>query len=134
MSTQKQATLKRSQALKGKSYLLQQIEYGDFDTSDYYNQAQAQLKTCIKAQNALKKTWIAGPLSLRHRLDEIERRYNKKYVALMESHIKEEDKLLKSLRAALIKEFDKDLWYEALDTCGEADLKSFYLIYRELAK
>ena len=61
--SKKQAPLQKKEALKGKSFLLQQIEHGDFDRSDYYKQAKDELRLLKEEQNKLTKSWKAGPES-----------------------------------------------------------------------
>jgi len=127
------AKLQRKDALKGKSFLLQQIEHGDFDYSDYADQAKQELISCKKDQAALIKGWNAGPESLQYRLDEIQRKYVKRYNKLMEDHDNEEKRLLLNLREALHKEFGQDHWTKALSRC-KSDLVCLYSEYRKLSK
>jgi len=125
------AKLQRKDALIGKSFLLQQIEHGDFDYSDYADQAKQELISCKKDQAALIKSWNAGPESLQYRLDEIQRKYVKRYNKLMEDHYNEERRLLASLREALRKEFEHDYWDKAISRC-KSDLVCLYLEYRKI--
>lgn len=113
--------------------MLQQIEHGDFDPSDYKNQAQYELELMAKEQKELTQSWIAGPDSLRYALQKIERKYLKRHNKLMEDHHEEEVRLLKSLRARLIKEFGVDCWYETLDSDSELSLIGFYYSYKKIA-
>ncbi len=113
--------------------MLQQIEHGDFDPSDYYNQALQELELCKKEQNQLIKKWIAGPESLKYKLDEIERKYIKRYNKLLEDHYKEETRLLTALRNGLIAEFGVNCWDEALKADKDQDLLGLYKNYKKLA-
>mgnify|MGYP006286857309 CR=1 FL=1 len=119
-------------AFKGKSFLLQQIEHGDFEYSDYRRQALNELDLCKKEQAKLTKEWKAGPESLQYRLDEIQRKYAKRYNKLMEDHHETEMRLLRDLKAALVKEFGTDVWNESVDCC-KGDLISLYWEYKKKA-
>lgn len=122
------------QALKGKSFLLQQIEHGDFDYSEYRVQALEELVMCEEAKEQLASSWICGPDSLRERLDEIDRKYIKRYNKLMQDHDREENKMLHELKESLVKEFGIDIWDEALDQVDGGNLKDLYYTYRQLAR
>jgi hypothetical protein len=125
--------LQSKDAFKGKSFLLQQIEHGDFDYSDYKRQAEEELERCKVEQQKLASTWIAGPESLQERLDEITRKYTKRYNKLMEDHDAEEFRLLHELRERLFKEEKIDVWDEAIEQ-GVDSLTKFYYIYKDIAK
>jgi hypothetical protein len=129
----KRQPLDPKQALKGKSFLLQQIEHGDFDYSEYRVQALEELVMCEEAKEQLASSWICGPDSLRDRLDELDRKYIKRYNKLMQDHDREENKMLHELKESLIKEFGIDIWDEALDQVDGGNLKDFYYTYRQLA-
>lgn len=121
------------QALKGKSFLLQQIEHGDFDYSEYRVQALEELVMCEEAKEQLASSWICGPDSLRDRLDELDRKYIKRYNKLIQDHDREENKMLHELKESLIKEFGIDIWDEALDQVDGGNLKDLYYTYRQLS-
>lgn len=129
----KRQPLDPKQALKGKSFLLQQIEHGDFDYSEYRIQALEELVMCEEAKKQLASSWICGPDSLRDRLDELDRKYIKRYNKLMQDHDREENKMLHELKESLIKEFGIDTWDEALDQVDGGNLKDLYYTYRQLA-
>lgn len=129
----KKQPLDRKQALQGKSFLLQQIEHGDFDYSEYRAQALEELVMCEEAKEQLASSWICGPDSLRDRLDEIDRKYIKRYNKLMQDHNREENKMLHELKTRLFSEFKVDVWDEALVEVAGGNLKDFYYTYRQLA-
>ena len=130
----KKPLLKRSEALRGKSFLLQQIENGDYDPSDYANQANHEKVLCKREQAKVTKEWKGGPDSLAEKLREIERKYLKRYNKLMDDYNTEESKMLLNLRKRLILEFGVDCWDEALNADSEQDLVKFYYTYRKIAK
>ena len=131
--SKKKPPLSRKDAFKGRSFLLQQIEHGDFDYSDYYRQALHEKRLCVQEQTKVTKAWIAGPDSLKERLEEIERKYIKRFNKLMEDHHKEETKLLHTLRERLMLEFGIDVWEEALTADWDQDLVKFYYNYKRIA-
>ena len=131
--SKKRAPLQKKEALQGRSFLLQQIEHGDFDPSDYRRQAKHELHLLKQEQNKLIKSWIAGPESLKHKLDEVERKYIKRYNKLMEDDFEEERRLLRNLREGLIKEFEVDCWNESLQADPNQDLITLYQNYKKLA-
>lgn len=132
--SKKKAPLQRKNALQGKSFVLQQIEHGDYDPSDYYQQALEELRLCKIAQDKLTKSWIAGPESLQWQLDEIERKFIKRHNKLMEDHYNEENRLLSSLKKGLEAEFGVDHWAEALKADLKQDLIGLYKNYRKIAQ
>lgn len=130
----KKPILQKKNALKGKSFLLQQIENGDYDFSDYLRQAKEELRMAREEQAKIVKSWKAGPESLKQKLYEVELRYIKRYNKLMEDYHEEENRLLSKLRTELIKEFGVNCWEEALQANPEQDLISFYKNYKVIAQ
>ncbi len=129
----KKAPLQKKNALKGRSFLLQQIEHGDFDPSDYYIQALDEMKLCKQEQAKVTGSWKAGADSLRHKLEEVERKYIKRHNKLMEDYHKDEMKILHKLKIELQKEFGVDVWNEALDIDPNQDLVKLYHNYKKTA-
>lgn len=129
----KKAPLQRKNALKGKSFILQQIENGDYDVSDYRRQALEELERCKAEQVQTTQKWNAGPDSLKYELDQIERKYTKRYNKLMEDYMEDELRLLKNLREELKFQFDIDCWDEALEVDENQDLKELYKNYKQIA-
>ena len=119
-------------AFIGKSLLLQKIEHGDYDYSDFYRQAKDELRRCKEEQAKVTKSWVASPESLREKLDEVERKYVKRHNRLMEDHLQTEHKLLTDLKQALIKEFDMDVWNQTVNCC-KGDLVALYWEYKKTA-
>lgn len=129
----KRRPLQRKDAFKGKSFLLQQIEHGDLDPSEYYQQALDELVFAERDKQALADKWVAYEASLRIKQDEIDRKYRKRYNKLMEDYDRDENTMLNYLREALVKEFKVDCWDSALHAVGDGDLKDFYYVYRKIA-
>ena len=130
----KKAPLQRKDAFKGKSFLLQQIEHGDFDPSDYLRQAYLEKEYMAKEQDKVSKNWKASQESLREKLREITMKYNKRYNKLMEDFHQEEFRLLKKLREKLVVEFGVDIWDKVLELDIDQDHVQFYHNYRKAAQ
>lgn len=125
--------LKRKDAFKGQSFLLQQILHGDYEHSDYLKQARQELKYAHQEKMKTASSWIASEESLKHKLDEIDRKYIKRHNKLMEDYHREEFNMLFGLKSSLQKEFAVDVWEESLEKVGEGDIKALYYTYAELA-
>jgi uncharacterized NAD(P)/FAD-binding protein YdhS len=119
-------------AFIGKSLLLQKIEHGDYDYSDFYRQAKDELRRCKEEQAKVTKSWVASPESLREKIDEIQRKYMKRHNRLMEDHHQTEHKLLTELKQALIREFGVDVWDKTVSCC-KGDLVALYWEYKKVA-
>lgn len=132
--SKKKAPLKRRDAEKGKSFLLQQIEHGDFDHSDYLNQARNELVLSEQEQELIKSKWRAGAESLRERLDQVERKYIKRHNKLLEDYHKDENRLLQTIKERLLLEFKVDVWDEALVLERDQDLIKLFHNYKTLAQ
>lgn len=130
----KRALLKRKDAFKGKSFLLQQIEHGDYNYSDYSSQAREELPIAQTRINKLKQSHRGGPESLKEESDKIVRMAYVRINRLMQDHHEEEGRMLGMLRDSLLKEFKVDVWEEALEKVGEGDLKDLYYTYELLAR
>lgn len=128
----KSAPLKRKDALKGKSFLLQQIEHGDFEYSDYSRQARLEPKYLEERIIKLRSTHNGGPESFREKVDEYKSMSAARINRLMADHHNEETKLLFLLKDGLVKEFGVDVWDEALEDVGEGGLKELYYIYQSI--
>lgn len=126
--------LKRKDAFKGQSFFLQQILHGDFDPSDYQNQAKQELVYADSDKMKIAQSWIASKESLRYKLDEVDRKYIKRHNKLMEDFHREESMLLFGLKDGLLKEFEVDVWEKSLKKVGNGDIKALYCIYSELAQ
>jgi len=125
--------LKRADALKGKSYLLQQIEHGDYDPSPHLTDANRVMKRCELEVSDIKNTWNAGSESLRERVHQIKRKHTKRYNKLMEEFYNSELRTLNELKAQLIIEFGVDVWEIAINSC-KGGLKELYFVYEELSQ
>jgi len=126
--------LKRKDAFKGQSFFIQQILHGDFDPSDYGNQAKQELEFAERDKSKIAQSWIASEESLRYKLDEIDRKYIKRHNKLMEDYHREESMMLFGLKEGLLKEFEVDVWDKALEKVGEGDIKALYSVYAQLAQ
>jgi len=89
---------------------------------------------CEKDKLQLISNWKFGRESLQERVDELDRKYIKRYNKLMQDHDREENKMLHELKESLIKEFGVDIWDEALDQVDGGNLKDLYYTYRQLVR
>ena len=129
----KKKPLSKKDAFRGKSFLLQQIEHGDFDFSDYRRQALYELELCQQEKAQVVKNWVASEASLKEKLDEIERKYNKRYKLLMLDYDDEENRLLSELRRRLVGEFGIDCWEEIIEMDPEQTVEQLYYNYQKMA-
>ena len=129
----KKPKLSKKDAFKGKTFLLQQIEHGDFDFSDYLRQAREELLRMKDAQQEITDKHKGGKESLQEKLDECERKYRKRHNKLMQDYEDEENRTILLLRESLIKQFGADVWDIALEQNTES-LVEFYWKYQQLAK
>jgi hypothetical protein len=130
----KKKPLSKKDAFRGKSFLLQQIEHGDFDFSDYRRQALYELELCQQEKAQVIKNWVASEVSLKEKLDEIERKYNKRYKLLMLDYDDEENRLLSELRRRLVGEFGIDCWDEVIEMNPEQTVEQMYYNYQTMAR
>jgi len=100
------------------SPLIDKIKHGDFEFSQYYDEAQEELQTIERIKQ--EQTERGKRLALRGvTVDENIRKetdqYHRRYTRLMKDHYEEEDRLLRELRKELKKEFGKhwDYLYES---------------------
>ena len=130
----KKKPLSKKDAFRGKSFLLQQIEHGDYDFSDYRRQALYELELCQQEKAQVVKNWVASEVSLKEKLDEIERKYNKRYKLLMLDYDDEENRLLSELRRRLVGEFGIDCWDEVIEMDPEQTVEHMYYNYQTMAR
>lgn len=130
----KRELLKRKDAFKGQSFLLQQILHGDFDHSDFLRQAREELVFAEQEKAKVISKWVASPEALSYKLDEVDRKYIKRHNKLMEDYDREEFTMLFGLRASLLKEFEIDCWDEALNLTEEGTILDLYKNYDKLAR
>lgn len=129
--------LKRSQANKLKPFLLQRIEYGDFDHSDYKRQAEEELKRCEKELKTFCDNYKGNDPQKDSRYLNIQRGYRKRYNKLMEDYYWDEGNRLVDFKDALHKHFGVDVWDKCINEAYKRDTdgaKSFYFLYSELSK
>lgn len=128
--------LQRKNAKKGIPFLLQQIDHGDFDHSDYKQQAEEELVRCERELKQFTKTYKGADAKKDERYLTIERKYRKRYNKLMESYYDEETKRLVDLRGSLIREFGIDVWDEVLREAFKRDTpgaREFYFLYSTIS-
>jgi len=129
------AKLDKKKAKLGVPFVLQQIEHGDFNQSDFKRQADQELVRCEQELASFVNNYKGSSPKQDDRYLEIERKYRKRYNKLMEDYHKEEISIILDLRAALIDHFEVDVWEETLQEAFKNDTtgaKDFYFLYSKL--
>lgn len=135
--TSKKKKLNPKDAHKLKPFLLQQIEHGDFDESDYKRQANEEFKKRDKELAAFVEAYQGKDPKEDYRYGDIERKYRKRYNLLMKDYDWEEGCILFDLKNALIEYFEIDVWDRVLAESFKQDIsgaKSFYFLYSAVSK
>ena len=135
--TSKKKKLKAKDAHMLKPFLLQQIEHGDFDHSDYKRQADEELMRCDRDLKEFCEAYKGRDPKEDHRYGEIERKYRKRYNLLMDDYSYDEGSILLDLKNALIEYFEIDVWDKVLAESFKQDIsgaKSFYFLYSVVSK
>lgn len=129
--------LKRSRANKLKPFILQQIEHGDFDHSDYERQAKRELQLCEKELAEFCDSYKGREPEQDHRYLDIQRKYRKRHNLLMEDYYWDEGNRLVDFKKALLQHFEIDLWDKCMAEAFKRDTdgaESFFYLYSELTK
>ena len=135
--TSKKKKLNPKDAHMLKPFLLQQIEHGDFDHSDYKRQADEELMRCDRDLKEFCEAYKGRDPKEDHRYGEIERKYRKRYNLLMDDYSYDEGSILLDLKNALIEYFEIDVWDKVLAESFKQDIsgaKSFYFLYSAVSK
>ena len=113
--------------------LLLRIRNGDFETSQYLKEAMVEMKTLtgLKEKELLrsKKLNLNSETTYQNvfnATDEYQRRYNR----LMKDLFEDEQRILKELRKGLTREFKKDLWEQAMESC-DGSVEDLYWWYKK---
>lgn len=126
--------------LNKKSPLIDKIKNGDFEYSQYYDEAQEELKTIERITQ--KETERGNRLNLRGiTIDENIRKetdqYYRRYTRLMKDHDEEEDRLLNELKISLKKEFGNHWEYLykkwTNGELGDLTVEELYYEYQKLS-
>lgn len=129
-------TVAQAKKNKLKSVLQQQLEYGNFDHSPYYSQAQHELQLKQKALKTFCENYKGNNPEQDIRYRDISRRHQVRYLKLMEDYHNDELKTLKELRRALVAEFEIDVWDQVIEYALKNDIsgaKDFYISYNNIA-
>ena len=132
----KKLTIAQAKKNKLKSVAQQQLEYGNFDISPFYNQAQNELKLRDKALAEFCANCKGERPEQDIRYREIWKKHQVRYLKLMEDYHNDELRTLGELRKALIDEFGIDVWDEVIEYALKNDIsgaKEFYISYNNIA-
>jgi len=103
----------KKKKLDKKASLIDKINHGDFDTSQYLSEAQNEIALMndvieeeIQKGKDADLRYLTVQDNIRSKCDQYHRRYNR----LMKDFIEDEDRIIASFRAELKKHFKKDHW------------------------
>jgi len=125
---------KRKKLPKSKPLLLR-IRNGDFNTSQYLDEANFEMDTKQKLQtqeiergSRLGLKYETVRQNIFNATDQYQRRYNR----LMNDYFEDEDRILEEFRFALKKEFGKDLWEKCMKKQrGKGNPEDIYMWYKK---
>jgi len=132
----KKLTVAQAKKNKLKSVTQQQLEYGNFDHSPYYNQAQKELQLRDEALTTFCQNYKGYDPERDPRHRDIWKRHQVRYLKLMEDYHNDELRTLGELRKALVDEFEIDVWDEVIEYAIKNDIsgaKEFYISYNNIA-
>lgn len=130
----------KRKTLNKKEPLLDRIKHGDFEYSQYYDEAQEELKTIERITqeqtergNRLNLRGITIDENIRKETDQ----YYRRYIRLMKDHDEEEDRLLNELKTSLKKEFGNHWEYLYKrwinGELGDLTVEELYYEYQKLS-
>lgn len=132
----KKLTVAQAKKNKLKSVAQQQLEYGNFDHSPYYNQAQQEKELQRQALQTFCEQYKGHNPEQDPRHRDIWKKHQVRYLKLMEDYHNDELKTLGELRKALVDEFEIDVWDEVIEYAIKNDIsgaKEFYISYNNVA-
>ena len=109
---------KKRRTLKKTAPLLLRIENGDFELSQYWDEANLELDTkrrLTEFEEERGKRLRLKYESIRQNVFNATDQYQRRYNRLFKDFTEDEDRMLDDLRESLRKEFGKDMW----DKCME---------------
>jgi hypothetical protein len=129
---------KKRRTLKKNAPLLLRIENGDFELSQYWDEANLELDTKQRLTEFEEER--GKQLGLRYETvrqnvfnatDQYQRRYNR----LFKDFTEDEDRMLDDLRESLKKEFGKDMWDKCMERQrGKGRVIDIYYWYKKQCK
>jgi hypothetical protein len=132
----KKLTVAQAKKNKLKSVAQQQLEYGNFDHSPYYNQAQQEKELQQQALQTFCQQYKGYDPERDPRHRDIWKKHQVRYIKLMEDYHNDELRTLGELRKALVDEFEIDVWDEVIEYAIKNDIsgaKEFYISYNNIA-
>lgn len=109
---------RKRRTLKKTAPLLLRIENGDFELSQYWDEANFELDTknkLTKFEEERGKRLGLRYETIRQNVFNATDQYQRRYNRLFKDFTEDEDRMLEDLRLSLAKEFGKDMW----DKCME---------------
>lgn len=129
---------KKRRTLKKTAPLLLRIENGDFELSQYYDEAQFELDTkrrLTEFEEERGKRLGLKYETIRQNVFNATDQYQRRYNRLFKDFTEDEDRMLDDLRESLKKEFGKDMWDKCMERQrGKGRVIDIYYWYKKQCK
>jgi len=129
---------KKRRTLKKTAPLLLRIENGDFELSQYWDEANLELDTkrrLTEFEEERGKRLGLKYETIRQNVFNATDQYQRRYNRLFKDFTEDEDRMLDDLRASLKKEFGKDMWDKCMERQrGKGRVIDIYYWYKKQCK
>lgn len=129
---------KKRRTLKKTAPLLLRIENGDFELSQYYDEANFELDTkrrLTEFEEERGKRLGLKYETIRQNVFNATDQYQRRYNRLFKDFTEDEDRILDDLRESLKKEFGKDMWDKCMERQrGKGRVIDIYYWYKKQCK
>jgi len=129
---------KKRRTLKKTAPLLLRIENGDFELSQYYDEANFELDTkrrLTEFEEERGKRLGLKYETIRQNVFNATDQYQRRYNRLFKDFTEDEDRMLDDLRESLKKEFGKDMWDKCMERQrGKGRVIDIYYWYKKQCK
>lgn len=129
---------KKRRTLKKTAPLLLRIENGDFELSQYYDEANFELNTkrrLTEFEEERGKRLGLKYETIRQNVFNATDQYQRRYNRLFKDFTEDEDRMLDDLRESLKKEFGKDMWDKCMERQrGKGRVIDIYYWYKKQCK
>lgn len=129
---------KKRRTLKKTAPLLLRIENGDFELSQYWDEANLELDTkqrLTEFEEERGKRMGLRYETIRQNVFNATDQYQRRYNRLFKDFTEDEDRMLDDLRESLKKEFGKDMWDKCMERQrGKGRVIDIYYWYKKQCK
>ena len=129
---------KKRRTLKKTAPLLLRIENGDFELSQYWDEANLELDTkrrLTEFEEERGKRLGLKYETIRQNVFNATDQYQRRYNRLFKDFTEDEDRMLDDLRESLKKEFGKDMWDKCMERQrGKGRVIDIYYWYKKQCK